>query len=430
VTDPRRPAVTEARQPCRVALAGFGTVGQAVARLLRDHAAEVELVAICNRHVARKRALWDGPDICWTESMDDVLAQHPDVFIELVGGRSTARDWIARALDAGVSVVTANKQVIAETGATLLDLAAARACQLRFEAAVAGGVPVITGIRDGLAGDRLTHVSGILNGTCNYILTRMEADGLPFTDAVHEAQSLGFAEADPTDDVDGIDARAKLAILSMVALGATPSPSSIVCRSIAPVAAVDFLYARHLGCTIRQVGWVARHDPDTLVSRVGPALVPLSSALARAQGSENLVIVSGQAGGETTFGGRGAGGGPTAVAVVADVLAIARGSQPGRILRHTSPISASSEFAAPFYVRFTVDDRPGIIAAIASAFARHRVNIDAVLQEPGYPADRRPFVVSIDATSVSAVEQALADMSSLDFHVLPPFAMPVLSSIG
>ena len=399
-------------------------------RLLRDHAAETELVSICNRDVARKRALWDGPDICWTDSIEEVLAQRPDVFVELIGGRSTAHDWIDRALNAGVSVVTANKQVIAEHGATLLDQAAGRGCQLRFEAAVAGGVPVIMGIQSGLAGDRLTHVSGILNGTCNYILTRMEAESLPFADAVREAQSLGFAEADPTDDVDGFDARAKLAILSMVALGAIPQPSSIVCRSIAPVASVDFLYARHLGCTIRQVGWATRQEDGTLVSRVGPALVPLSSALARAHGSENLVIVSGRSGGETTFGGRGAGGGPTAVAVVSDVLAIARGSEPAPTLRHTTSIPASSEFAAPFYVRFTVDDRPGISAAIASAFAGHGVNIDAVLQEPGYPAARRPFVVSVDGTTVSSVERALADMASFDFHVLPPVAMPVLSSIG
>jgi len=396
--------------------------------LLREHSGDVEIVAICNRGVARKKVLWDGPDICWTESMADVLAQRPDVFIELIGGRSTAENWMTQALTAGISVVTANKQVIAQSGSALLTLASAAGCQLRFEAAVAGGVPVIRGIESGLAADHLTDVSGILNGTCNYILTRMEAAGIPFDDAVREAQSLGFAEADPSEDVDGLDARAKIAILSLVALGAPVTPSSIVCRSITPVAAVDFHYARHLGCTIRQVGWVTAHDGDGVTARVGPALVPLASALARAQGSENLVIVTGETGGETTFGGRGAGGGPTAVAVVSDVLAIARGDNAATLRPRAHPVSVSSDFSAPFYVRFTVDDRPGIIAAIASAFARHAVNIDAVLQEPGHPAERRPFVVSVDAAPVTAVESALADMTSFDFHVVPPLAMPVIVS--
>ncbi len=396
-------------------------------RLLREHSGEVELIVVCNRDVARKQAVWDGPDICWTESMADVLAERPDVFIELIGGRSTAHDWITQALQAGISVVTANKQVIAERGPSLLSLAATTGCQLRFEAAVAGGVPVIRGIESGLVADHLTGVSGILNGTCNYILTRMEAAGIPFDDAVREAQSLGFAEADPSDDVDGFDARAKIAILAMVALGAAVTPASIVCRSISPVATVDFPYARHLDCTIRQVAWVTADQGGGVSARVGPALVPMSSALARAQGSENLVIVTGQSGGETTFGGRGAGGGPTAVAVVSDVLAIARGATPAAFVGPLPSITASPDFSAPFYVRFTVSDRPGIIAAIASAFARHEVNIDAVLQEPGYPADRRPFVVSVEASPVAAVERALAEMTAFDFHVVAPFAMPVLA---
>jgi homoserine dehydrogenase len=407
-----------------VALAGLGTVGRSVVQLLREHATEVELVAVCNRDVARKRASWDGPGICWTESMDDLLAQKPDVFIELVGGRSPAERWIRQALNAGISVVTANKQLIAESGPALLEHAALMGCHLRFEAAVAGGVPVIRGIESGLAGDQLMRVSGILNGTCNYILTRMESAGVPFAEALREAQSLGFAEADPSDDVDGFDARAKIAILAMVALRATVSASGIACRSIAGVTAVDFQYARHLGCTIRQVAWAESRDDNVVTAAVGPSLVPLASALARAQGSENVVTVTGRFGGDIAFGGRGAGGNPTAVAVVSDVLAIARGGAP--VTLHARPATVSPEFSAPFYVRFTVADRPGIIAALASAFAGHGVNIDAVLQEPGYPAGRRPFIMSLDAAPVSAVERALADMTGFDFHVVPPFAMPVL----
>lgn len=427
LTSARRAHGSGARA-CRVSLAGFGTVGRSVVRLLQHHAPEVELVAICNRDVARKRASWDAPGIRWTESMDDVLAQSPDVFVELVGGHSPAEGWIRQALNAGISVVTANKQLIAASGEALLQEAAAAGCHLRFEAAVAGGVPVVRGIESGLAGDRLTRVSGILNGTCNYILTRMESGGVPFSDALREAQSLGFAEAEPSEDVDGLDARAKIAILAMVALRVSTVPSAIACRSIAGVTGVDFQYARHLGCTIRQVAWAEVGDGGVLRAAVGPSLVPLGSALARAQGSENLVTVRGRFGGDTTFGGQGAGGDPTAVAVVSDVLAIARGGDPVTVRAQAADAMPSPEFSAPFYVRFTVTDRPGIIATLAAAFAGHGVNIDAVLQEPGHPADRRPFVISLDAAPVSAVEHALADVSGLDFHVIPPFAMPVLGS--
>ena len=428
---PSSPALSrcgQGQRPCRVALAGLGTVGRSVVRLLRDHASEVELVAICNRDIARKRVEWRGPGVCWTESMDDVLAQKPDVFIELIGGRSPAESWIRRALISGISVVTANKQLMAQSGASLLEQASAAGCHLRFEAAVAGSVPVVRAIESGLAGDRFTRISGILNGTCNYILTRMESAEASFADALCEAQSLGFTEADPTEDLDGFDARAKLSILAMVALGAVTNPSAIACRSITGVTAVDFQYARRLGCTIRQVAWVEEADKGVLTAAVGPSLVPFASALARAQGTENLVTVTGRFAGDTTFGGRGAGGDPTAVAVVSDVLAIARGGDPVTVPRRTAAVRASAEFSAPFYVRFTVADRPGIIAALASAFALQGVNIDAVLQEPGHPADRRPFVISLDAAPISAVEHALAAMAGLDFHVVPPFVMPVLMS--
>ncbi|MEO5896947.1 MAG: homoserine dehydrogenase [Vicinamibacterales bacterium] len=412
-----------------MAVAGLGTVGRSVVRLLGEHAPEIELVAICNREIARKRAGWGGPDVLWTDSFEEVMAQRPDVFIELIGGRAPAESWIARALGAGISVVTANKQVIAASGAALQERAAAARCQLRFEAAVAGGVPVIRGIESGLAGDRLTRVSGILNGTCNYILTRMEASGSLFAEALREAQTLGFAEANPTDDVDGLDARAKIAILAMVALETIVNPSDIACRSIAGVGVVDFQYARQLGCTIRQVAWAERADGGVLTASVGPSLVPLASALAHAQGSENLVTVLGQSGGETTFGGRGAGGDATAVAVVSDVLAIARGSDP-QANRARTAVTPSAEYWAPFYVRFTVADRPGIIAALAAVFARHGVNIDAVLQQPGHPAERRPFVISLDGCLVSAVERALSETAQFDFNVVPPFVMPVLTSVA
>src|SRR5262249_9632728 len=193
----------------------------------------------------------------------------------------------------------------------LLAPAAWRGCQLRFEGAVAGGVPVIRAIESGLAGDTLTEVAGILNGTCNYILTRMEQDGADFDAALVEAQALGFAEADPSQDVEGGDARAKLAILAMVALGVHAPVDAIRTDGIASVSPIDFQYARRLGCTVRQVAWASRDEAGALTAAVGPALVPLTSPLARVNGSENLVTVRGRFGGETSFGGRGAGGDPT-----------------------------------------------------------------------------------------------------------------------
>jgi homoserine dehydrogenase len=412
---------------CRVALAGFGTVGRSVARSLQERD-DVELVAILNREVERKRVEWIDRRTTWTESFDDLLRCRPDVFVELIGGRAPAADWIRRALEAGIPVVTANKQVIAHDGASLLGLAAARGTVLRFEGAVAGGVPVIRAIESGLAGDALTLVAGILNGTCNYILTRMERDAAPFDEALREAQALGFAEADASQDIDGLDAQAKLAVLVMVAFGLQVSPAALAVRSIATVGPVDFVYAKRLGCTIRQIAWAERIGSGVRAA-VGPALVALDSPFAGVGGSGNLVAVHGRSGGTTTFGGRGAGGDPTAVAVVSDVLAIARGtgSVPAVQVRCASIVSADA--ATPCYVRFTVADRPGIIAALAAVFARHDVNIDAVLQEPGYPPHERPFIVSLDAAPWPVVETALGEIERMEFHVQPPLALPVLTGV-
>ena len=423
---PTSAATSTRRGRARVVLAGFGTVGTSVARVLHDLRDEVELVAVLDRRATLKRADWLAPHVLWTESLDEALAARADIFVELIGGLDPAEQWIDIALQNGISVVTANKQVIAHAGPSLFARAAARGAQLRFEGAVAGGVPVIRAIESGLAGDRLSQVAGILNGTCNYILTRMERDGAGFAAALQEAQALGFAEADPTMDITGGDARAKLAILAMVALGVQAPADAIPAESIATITPLDFQYAQRLHCTIRQVSR-ASYQPGAaaLEAAVGPALVPLASALARVNGSENLVTVSGRFGGETTFGGRGAGGDPTAVAVVSDVLEIARGA---RLPDHRGAVRidrVSHDAATPHYIRFTVADRPGIIAALATVFAEHAINIDAILQEPGFPGSARPFVVSLDAAPSAHVRAALATIVALDFHVVPPLAIPV-----
>src|SRR5262245_16504903 len=243
-------------RPMRVAIAGFGTVGRSVARLLQELAPpELQLSVIINRSVHRKHVDWIDPAVRWTDDITEAFGEDVDVIVELIGGRSPAEDWIRKALWAGKSVVTANKQVIAHAGPDLLEEAARLGQQLRFEAAVAGGVPVVRAIEQGLAGDSLTRVAGILNGTCNYILSRMERERAAFRDALAEAQALGFAEADPSQDVQGLDAQAKLAILAQLAFGVHVRASTIESRSVDIIDAVGFGYAGQVGCTIRQVGW-------------------------------------------------------------------------------------------------------------------------------------------------------------------------------
>ncbi|MGA7140050.1 MAG: homoserine dehydrogenase, partial [Terriglobales bacterium] len=235
---------------CNVALLGFGTVGSSVARILCERSSShLHLTHVLNRNVTRKKVDWLPPSVRWTENIDDVLSSDVGVVVEVMGGLQPSEDWIRRSLASGKSVVTANKQLIARCGPELIDLARKMKQQIQFGASVAGGVPVISGLHEGLAGDELFKIRGILNGTCNYILSQIEANGIPFATALREAQKLGFAEADPTEDIDGLDARAKLAILARVGLHCNVGPESIVARSISAIDAIDFEYAKQLGCT-------------------------------------------------------------------------------------------------------------------------------------------------------------------------------------
>ena len=415
---------------CKVALVGFGTVGSSVARLLAAHSAEypLRLTHICNRNVARKRVDWTPPQVKWTEDIDRVLCSDADVVVELLGGLQPAYDWVRRALQSGKSVVTANKQLIAQFGSELLRLACVKRQFLGFGACVAGGVPVLSGLQDGLAGDRLVQVCGILNGTCNYILTRIEQAGASFAEALAEAQQAGFAECDPTDDVDGLDAGAKLSILARVGLKVALQPQQVIRHSIRQIAAVDFEYAGELGCTIRQIS-TAKRDQGQLYAAVGPALVAKDSPLARISGSQNLVMSTGEYGGDTVFSGYGAGGNPTAVAVVSDLLQAAR----YRTQEIEPPHGAAASVCEPMphpdlphYVRLVVSDRPGILASLAGACSRHHLNVDAVLQRSGYSKSKLPFVMTLEACQRSRLQAALAEIERLDFLVDAPLSLPIL----
>ena len=423
-----RPSSTAA--VCKVGLVGFGTVGSAVARLLcaRSDELHLRITHIFARNPQRRKVDWMTGDVCWTDNFDAVLASDVEVIVELIGGLEPAHDWVRRALEAGKSVVTANKQLIAHRGSELLELARAQKKHLAFGACVAGGVPVLAGLHEGLAGDRLVKVCGILNGTCNYILTRIEQSGSTFGDALEEAQAAGFAEADASEDVDGFDARAKLVVLARVGLNAAVAPQQVLCRSIRELSHVDFDYARELGCTIRQVARAEVHG-GTLFAAVEPTVVPQNSRLASASGSHNLVVSTGEFGGDTVFAGHGAGGNPTAVAVVSDLLYMVRHrsggiAEPDR--PEASPYEVSHDFETPHYLRFVVKDEPGIIAGLAGVLSRHHINIDAVFQRPGHQLASLPFVITLEACTTSRAEAALAEMNQFAFLVQPPLRMPIL----
>src|SRR5215813_13869579 len=226
---------------CKVAIVGFGTVGSSVARILSERSLPgVQITHICNRNVTRKKVDWLSDDVIWTEDFNDILKSDANIVVEVIGGQKPAGEWISKALSAGKSVVTANKQVISRRGQEFEKLAAQKGCHIVFGASVAGGVPVISGLEEGLAGDELFRIYGILNGTCNYILSQIESAGVSFEEALSEAQRLGFAEADPTEDVDGLDARAKLAILARMGLHSSAEPEQILARSISAITALDF----------------------------------------------------------------------------------------------------------------------------------------------------------------------------------------------
>jgi len=415
---------------CRVALIGFGTVGRAVAKILCESGdGSLRLTHICNRNVERKKQPWVPRDVVWTDDIQAVLNSDAQIVIELIGGLNPAEQIVRSALGSGKSVVTANKQLIARHGPDLLQLASSKGCQIEFGASVAGGVPVLPALRTGLCGDKLHGIAGILNGTCNYILSRIENARIPFSEALEEAQARGYAEADASEDLDGGDARAKLAILALAGLHSRVAPESIRARTIRAIDAVDFDYAAELGCTIRQI---SRADlkADTLFADVGPCLVPTDSPFGRVQRNLNLVLTSGQYGGDMAFLGAGAGGDPTAVAVVSDLMFVAQslsagGGKPSDASNVSTP-AISHDFETPWYLRFFVRDQPGIVARLAQILAAHRLNIDSLLQKPGFEKSSLPFVITLEPCRDALLHPALEEMAGLDFAIRPCLCLPIL----
>jgi homoserine dehydrogenase len=412
----------------KVALLGFGTVGSSVAKLLaQSKFSNIALTHVFNRNVARKRtsagARFVPSTARWTENIDDILNSNVDVVIELTGGLNPTESWLRKALSAGKSVITANKQLIAYRGASLATLAEKNGVQLIYGAAVAGGVPVIPGLAQGISGDDVQRISGILNGTCNYILSRMEA-GADYATVLADAQQLGYAEADPSADVDGFDARAKLCILSRIALHSELNPDAVATQSISTVEAIDFAYAKELNATIRQVS-TAQREGALVHARVAPMLVPRTSPMAWSHGTQNMLVASGRFGGDVVFSGHGAGGEPTAVAVVSDLLAVAQRSHAVHLPVRKRQVT--NEFMAAHYLRFVVDDKPGIVSAISGALAKVNANIDSILQKPGYPKHRLPFVVTTEPCLTSTITRALSSIGKMDCMLEHPLCLQILA---
>jgi homoserine dehydrogenase len=422
-------------EPLRVALAGLGTVGGGVIRLLdtngdliaRRAGRRIEIVAVSARDRTKDR----GVDVGRFDWIDDTtsLAQHAhaDVVVELVGGADGPALTLARAtLGAGKSFVTANKAMLAHHGLELARAAEGANVALKFEAAVAGGVPVVKGLREGAAANRLDRVYGILNGTCNFILSRMEAassSGHPrdFDDVLAEAQALGFAEADPSFDIDGVDAAHKLSILASLAFGTRPAFSDVAATGIRDVLAADIAQAASLGYRVRLLG-LAEDGPHGLFQRVHPYLVPFDHPLAHVIGATNAVVAEGNFVGRLLFQGPGAGDGPTASAVVADLIDIARGefgpayAMPAdALVAHAA--ADSGERRGRAYVRFTVADKVGVLAEIAAAMRDAGVSIESLMQRGANP-DGSVFVaiVTHEATerSVARALERLRGSQSLN----------------
>ena len=421
-------AVERGREVLRIGLLGFGTVGSAFAEVLAASGNEdVRITHVFNRGVERKRgyerAKFVATGAVWTERVEDVLeAADVDVVVELMGGLDPVEGWLRAALGAGKHVVTANKQLIAYRGAELFALAAEKGVQLLYGAAVAGGVPVIPGIAQGLSGDVITRISGIVNGTCNFILSSMEG-GADYGEVLAKAQAAGYAEANPSADVDGFDARAKLCVLARLALHAEIDPEQVPAQTISTISAVDFAYAKELGCTVRQVSRAEIAD-GVVSASVGPMLVPKTSPIAWSRGTQNMVVTSGRFGGDVVFSGHGAGGHPTAVAVMSDVRAIAEGSVQVRL--PAKKMKVVGDVVAPHYLRFVVADEPGIVAAIAGSLAKVGANIDSILQHRGFGGDRLPFVVTTEPCLSSTLKGAVAEMAAMKFMVEPPVCLQML----
>ncbi|WP_326600550.1 homoserine dehydrogenase [Streptomyces sp. NBC_01803] len=414
-------------RPLKVALLGCGVVGSQVARLMATHAddlaarigAPVELAGVAVRRPGRAHGTV-APELITTDAAALVARGDIDVVVELIGGIEPARTLINSAFEHGASVVTANKALLAEDGPALYAAAARRAADLYFEASVAGAIPLLRPLRESLAGDKVNRVLGIVNGTTNFILDRMESSGAGYGEALEEATALGYAEADPTADVEGFDAAAKAAILAGIAFHTRVRLDDVHREGITEVTAADIASARQMGCTVKLLAICERtEDGRSVTARVHPAMIPLSHPLASVREAYNAVFVEADAAGQLMFYGPGAGGAPTASAVLGDLVAACRnklggGRGPGESAYARLPVSPMGEVVTRYHISLDVADKPGVLAQCAMVFADHGVSIDTVRQT-GKDGEAQLVVVTHRASdaALSATVEALRRLDTV-----------------
>ncbi len=422
----------------RIGIAGLGTVGAGTVKVIETHKELLAKRAGCRIEItavsARSKSLDRGIDIEPYRWYDDPTAMAEaddiDLVVELIGGSDgVAKALAEKALGAGKHIVTANKALIAHHGSDLAAIAEKSGAAIYCEAAVAGGIAILKGLREGLAANGITRVYGILNGTCNYILTEMRDTGRSFDDVLEEAQKLGYAEADPTFDVDGIDTAHKLAILSALSFGAKIDFDGIHVEGIRDIAPIDIQFAEELGFGIKLLG-IASVDGDVIEQRVHPCMVPIDAPINHVEGSFNAVVADGDFVDTVLHEGRGAGGGPTASAVVADIIDIARGHRvplfgvPASDLLDM-PTRPMERHQGAYYVRFNVVDRSGVFAEIATALTDNDVSMESVLQRSRDPGQIVPVVMTLHETEEAAMRRAVEQISNIGAVVEPPVVIRI-----
>lgn len=418
--------------PIKVGLLGLGVVGGGTWKVLNQNADEIarragrriEVVAAAVRDVEKAKALVGNDVQVTTDGMDIVRNPNIDVVVELVGGDTLAKDWVMEAIAQGKHVVTANKALLATHGNAIFAAAQEKNVMVAFEAAVAGGIPIIKAMREGLTANRIQWVAGIINGTTNFILSEMRSRGLSFAEALADAQRLGYAEADPTFDIEGVDAAHKLSLLSSLAFGIPVQFSKAHIEGITTLAAEDIAHAERLGYTVKLLG-ITRARENGIELRVHPTLVPSSSMLANVQGAMNAVMVHGDAVGSTVYYGAGAGELPTASAVVADLVDVARllTADHGHRVPYLAfqqdamadtPILAMADVQSSYYLRLRVEDRPGVLADISRILADGQISISSMFQEPAVN-DETDIIFLTHEAREGDIEAAIVHIQSLDF---------------
>ena len=410
-----------------VGLVGLGTVGSGVVEILRAHredfsrraGVDIALVKVADRDASRATALGLPESMFTTDAAEIIADDRVDIVIELIGGTNAAKVVVLSALRAGKSVVTANKALMASNGQEVMDAASKAGVDIMFEASVGGGIPIIGPLKHSLVSNEIVSVMGIVNGTTNYMLTRMAHDGLDYDSALAEAQAKGFAEADPTADVDGHDAAAKIAILASIAFNSRVTVDLVPVEGIRGITPIDIAYAAEMGYAIKLMA-IARREADGIDIRVHPTMIPVSHPLAKVSGVYNAIYVTGDAVGETMFFGEGAGSLPAASAVVGDVIEVARHIRSGCLnlvgctCNEHLAVRDISHLETGYFIRFAVADRPGVLAAVASKFGDHGVSIASVIQKRVCESGDAEIVYVTHRAAEGAVRAALDDIQGLD----------------